>query len=187
MDCWLWVLIWDVMHTWQASIYFYFFTCIFSDEEWNHTHKERKRERCHIFLIVFFMNFLFFQSLAFLDIQDMPGLPLLSSMLSLLCLTVLTPVVPLLTTWLLPWSRLSFFYLILFSYSCTGNTSILLGSELLHCCWQPFLSWEKVYALSSEDVLDSYSKNGMSCIVFWFYYKRAEPKGLWLHRGTRSL
>lgn len=34
------------------------------------------------------MNFLFFQSLAVLDIQDTPGLPLLSAMRSHLCLTV---------------------------------------------------------------------------------------------------
>lgn len=64
MDCWLWVLIWDVMHTWQASIYFYFFTCIFSDAEWNHTHKEKKREMPH-FLNSIFHEFLILPVLSF--------------------------------------------------------------------------------------------------------------------------
>lgn len=52
------------MHTWQASIYFYFFTCIFSDAEWNHTHKETKREMPH-FLNSIFYEFLILPVLSF--------------------------------------------------------------------------------------------------------------------------
>lgn len=102
------------------------------------------------------MNFLFFQSLAVLDIQDTPGLPLLSAMRSHLCLTVPHTCCPSshnLTPSLEP-------FVLFLSYPvvfCTGNTSILSGASFYTAVDGPFYH---------EKVLDSYSKNGMSFIVF---------------------
>lgn len=106
-----------------------------------HTKREKKREMPH-FINSIFHEFFILPVLSFLDIQDTPGLPLLSAMLSHLCLTVPYTCCPSshnLTPSLEPFV-LFLPYPVFF---CTGNTSILSGSELLHCCWRSFLSWEE--------------------------------------------